>query len=33
VGATICPYIVLDKTTNGVYNIPIRYTGGFIPIT
>ena len=29
VGATICHKKYIDKSENEVYNIPIRYTGGF----
>ena len=29
-GATICRNKGLDKIGNEVYNIPIRYAGGFI---
>ena len=29
VGATLLYKILIDKSENEVYNIPIRYTGGF----
>jgi len=32
VGATLLYKILIDKSENDVYNVPIGYTGGFISI-